>query len=144
MIDNINSWIKAAAFLIVIFLIWLSLVVVESFVLIASGLLGIHNPKFRQMFKNTWLTQDFFINKILGGSGETTISSEIGAYATAGSGTGLRMERVVNFGFYTSIGQVNHCRASMKADDEHFTTPIIRAVSIFGYAASILTLNWIF
>lgn len=141
---NLYPWLKAWSFLLVIFLVCLTLAIVQIFNVILSAMLSIMGDEFDRYNLGIWMMIDYVCNFILGGWPGTTMSSEIGAWAMAGSATGLRMERVVNWLFYVGRGEVSHCRNAMKADDLHFTTPKVRALSISGYLASIFTIQWIF
>ncbi|MGJ8680523.1 hypothetical protein [Paraglaciecola sp.] len=139
------AWIKAIVFLLVIFVMWLALLVIEfASLLIAASPALTGDKDFQRFVKSVLLAEDQLVNRFLGGYWKTTISSEIGAYAIAGSETALRMEIVVNWIFYVTVKQVNHCRASIESDDLHFTPPKVRAVALVGYISSIFTLNWIF
>lgn len=141
---NLYHWLKAVTLLSIIFVMWTAFVAVQSFSLIVAAIFAYPMPEFRLLLRSILLGQDQLINTFLGGYWKTTISSEIGGNAIKGSGTALKMERVVNWIFKFTVNQDNHCRVSIEPDDIHGTPPIVRAVALTGYIASILTLNWIF
>ena len=113
--------IKAKILLLLIVVIWLYLALCmlpfQLFITIAPiWHRGLRNYRYR-----FWIAQDQYVNVILGGNPDVTISSKVGYMALQGSRTAQIMERVIDWIFYVAIGQKNHCFESIELDERHNT-----------------------
>tara|TARA_R110000851_G_scaffold183012_1_gene332113 strand:- start:1066 stop:1485 length:420 start_codon:yes stop_codon:yes gene_type:complete len=108
--------IKAKIFLLLIGAVWGSLILIMLPLLIVVFLYD----KVRQdidWLRSMLLAQDHLTNAILGGHYLTTISSLLGHLRELGSATGTAVANVVDWGFYVTISQENHCTVSMEKTD---------------------------
>ena len=72
-----------------------------------------------RIIRSILLADDLKCNSELGGYFRTTLSSEMGALQNRGSDGGTKTALAVNWGFRNTIGQLNHCRASIEKEDIH-------------------------
>jgi hypothetical protein len=108
--------IKAKVFLLLIGAIWGSLILIMLPILVLSFLYDKRRPDINWLY-SLLLSQDHITNAILGGHYLTTISSLLGHLRLQGSKTGTAVANVVDWGFYVTIGQENHCTVSMELTD---------------------------
>lgn len=123
-LDDSNIWslVKAASWLLGIFLVGLLLIsgglfvfaILAMLVLIVLSALGKTN-KLARYCKNVWYSIDQTINTILGGNPDHTLSGRIGYHALQGSKTCLYMEKVVNLLFWFDK---DHCRSAIEYDEQ--------------------------
>ena len=108
--------IKAKVFLLLIGAIWGSLILIMLPILVVSFLYDKRRPNIRWLY-SLLLSQDHITNAILGGHFLTTVSSILGHLRLQGSKTGTAVANGVDWGFYVTIGQENHCTVSMELTD---------------------------
>lgn len=108
--------IKAKIFLILIGMIWGSLILIMLPLLIAALFYDKFRPGISWLY-SLLLSQDHMTNAIMGGHYLTTISSMLGYLKEQGSKTGTAVAAVVDWLFYVTIGQENHCTISMQQTD---------------------------
>lgn len=113
-------WIKAKMFLLSITFCWIVLFLVMSPIQLPVTIAAIWVKGLKRYRYGLWIGQDQLINAMHNGNPDVTVSSKIGYMAMKGSNTALVMEKVVNFLFYISVGQKDHCKASIEYDEEHF------------------------
>lgn len=113
---------KAALVLLAIAVVWLGLIFftwrgwVQLLVTIACWVTK--NPDLEAYNYGLWIAQDQDVNAIFLGNPDETISSRIGVAALLGSTTAIYMSYVVDFMFYVSVGQTDHCVASIEMDEQ--------------------------
>ena len=113
------SFVKAKLFLFSIAVIWLVMIVLLSPVQMPVTLLAIKLPKLRAYRYGLWIAQDQFINALFMGNPDVTISSKVGYMAREGSETAKKMAVVIDWMFWVTIKQENHCAASIEHDEKH-------------------------
>jgi hypothetical protein len=59
------------------------------------------------------------INAVHMGNADITISSKVGYMARQGSETAKRVAKVIDWLFWVTIKQKNHCEASIEHDEKH-------------------------
>lgn len=64
-----------------------------------------------------WLSNDQYINSVFKGMADHSISGRVGYLALNGDKVAQVMEQVINFIFFVTIGQKNHCRESIEWDE---------------------------
>ena len=112
--------LKSIFILLMIAIIWLSLIIVSSPMLLPVCILAIKYPYFKRWRYNMLIGQDNGINAFFfNGNPDISISSRVGWMAENGSKTARYMAVVIDFMFYISIGQENHCHVSIERDEDH-------------------------
>ena len=119
-----KAWLQAKISLIAVGLVWGSLIVVMSPLMVVAHS---YDKKLNNQLKDRWLysiliAQDILVNCILGGYFRTTISSEVGNLEKKGNETGIQIAKFINKGFEKFTGQINHCQVSIEAEDKHYVT----------------------
>ena len=115
-----RSWIKSKLLLLSVAIVWLFFIVVMLPLILPVTLLAIKLKSLRGYRYKLWIAQDQLVNAIHNGNPDITVSSRIGYMAEKGSKTAQAMAVVVDWLFYIAIGQVNHCRASIEHDEDHY------------------------
>lgn len=115
------TWLKAKLFLLSITFWWVAFFILMSPIQLPVTIAATWVKSLRIYRYGLWIGQDQLINAIHGGNPDITVSSRLGFMAIKGSKTALVMEKVVNFLFYISVGQKDHCRASIEHDEQHYT-----------------------
>jgi hypothetical protein len=113
---NVEIKIKAKVFLILIGAIWGSFIIIMLPLLIIAFVYDKFRPNINWLY-SLLIAQDHITNAILDGHYLTTISSLLGHLRLQGSKTGAAVANVVDWGFYVTIGQENHCTVSMELTD---------------------------
>lgn len=118
---RINTWLKAKIALLVITSIWASLIITMlPLMMMARAYDNAYNlPLKKRWLYSILIAQDILVNCILGGYFRTTISSELGNLQRLDSRTGTECAEFVNWLFRVSVGQENHCIASIEPEDIH-------------------------
>lgn len=123
-----KNWWAAVMLLILVGLFWLWLILVKlpltlPITLIAtfkntSTIFG-KTVDWKGWRYNLWIGDDQNVNTMLGGDKDVTVSSRVGFNAKRGNAIALHMEKVIDFLFRMTVGQENHCRASIEYDENH-------------------------
>jgi hypothetical protein len=116
-----KTWLKAKLILLGILITWICLIVLMSPFQVPLTLSAIFIKRFRLYNYHFWIWQDQGINVIFGGNPDITISSKVGYMALNGSKTAQSMEVVIDWLFYITVRQVDHCRVSIELRERHFT-----------------------
>lgn len=111
--------IKAKLLLLSVALVWLIMIIAMAPLQLPITFLAWPFKALRGYRYKIWIAQDQLVNAIHNGNPDITVSSRIGWMAEQGSKTAKYMAVVVDWLFYVSIGQVNHCRASIEHDEDH-------------------------
>ena len=114
-------WLKAKLFLLAIALIWGYLILVMLPFQLIVTLLPIWLPGLSNYRWRYWIGQDQFVNAILGGNPDITISSKVGYMSLHGSRTAQAVEIVIDWLFRVAVGQEQHCFNSIEFDEAHNT-----------------------
>jgi hypothetical protein len=114
-----TAFIKAKLLLISVGLVWLFFIIVMAPLIVPVTLLAIKFESLRGYRYKLWIAQDQLVNAIHNGNPDITISSRVGFMANQGSKTAIAMAVVIDWLFYVTIGQVNHCRVSIEKDENH-------------------------
>lgn len=116
-----NPLIRAKVWLIGVGLVWLSLILLMSPFQVPLTVGAVWIKAWKSYRYSFWIWQDQGVNVIMtGGNPDVTVSSKIGYMAEQGSKTAQYMARFVDWVFYVTIKQRNHCRASIEYDEEHY------------------------
>lgn len=128
MLSSIKNWFYASIFLAIITVVWIGLVLGKSLVLLPVTFIAIFRDT-DEIFGKTvdwkgwryhmWISDDQNINAILGGNADITISSRLGYHSVRGNPIAKRMAKVVDLLFKITVGQENHCEASIEKDEVH-------------------------
>lgn len=111
------SFIKAKLLLISVALVWLFFIAVMSPLQLPVTLLAWPFESLRGYRYKLWIAQDQLINAIHNGNPDITVSSRVGYMAHNGSKTAKAMAAVIDWLFYVTIGQKNHCYESIEWDE---------------------------
>lgn len=128
LIDSAKEWLAAIVLLVLIVVLWAWFTLAKSLILIPvyivskfkdeSVILG-KRVNWAMWARNMFLSDDQSVNAVLGGDRDITISSRVGYNAIFGNGIALKMELVIDWLFYITTGQKQHCRASVERDEKH-------------------------
>ena len=126
-------WIKAKLLLLSIAFVWAGSAFLHvklpfadynfyvGYIYIAATLMQLTRIEALKRYGYSWwISTDQMVNVLHGGNPDITVASKIGYMAVQGSKTALAMEYVVNFLFYISVGQKDHCKASIEHDEKHY------------------------
>lgn len=116
------AWIKAALLLTSVFLWWAFFVVVMSPLQVPVTFLAFvsKSSRIKRYNYGLWIGQDNLVNAIHRGNHDISISSKVGYMAREGSQTAIQMAKVIDWLFYVTIGQENHCLVSIEKDEQHY------------------------
>lgn len=114
------TWLKAKLLLLTIAAVWLILIILLSWLQIPVTIAAIWVKRLRRYRYGLWISQDQFINALLAGNPDVTVSSKVGYMAAQGSKTAKVMAKVIDTLFYIAIGQRNHCAVSIEHDEAHY------------------------
>lgn len=64
-----------------------------------------------------WLSNDQYINSVFKGMADHSISGRVGYLSLKGNKVAQVMEKVINFMFFVTVGQKNHCQESIEWDE---------------------------
>lgn len=127
-VKSIADYSAAFLFLFVILCMWISLVVVKFYITIpvtiisrfkdVSNILGV-DVHWKRWAINIWAADDQNVNAMLGGNRDITISSRVGYKSKEGNNIASIMEVVINWLFFISVGEVDHCRNAIERDEKH-------------------------
>lgn len=114
--------IRAKALLLLILLMWLWLAVTSLplQLLITFAPFFFDKQRLKQWRLDYWVAQDQYINAILLGNPDVTISSRVGWFARQGSQTAQVTESIINWLFFVTTGEKNHCENSYQKNKEHY------------------------
>lgn len=134
------TWAKAILVLGMIVVTWAIIIFSLKYFYLSVGILALLSGYFRPLNKSIWMVSDVLVNVVLSGYHKTTVSSELGNLQLEGSTTGTLCAKVVNLLFKVTVGQDNHCIASIEPEDIHrFNTAkalvgFILFITAVGYA----------
>lgn len=117
--DKIITFLKAKLLLMSVAIVWGFFIIVTAPLQIPVTLLAWPIKSLRNYRYKIWIAQDQLVNALHNGNPDITVSSRIGYMAERGSKTAIYMAKVVDWLFYFSIGQKDHCRASIERDEDH-------------------------
>lgn len=117
------SIIKSGLLLVAIAVVWICLLLFtwRGWWQIIVSVAAIKVDKLKSYRYSLWISQDQDVNAIFFGNPDATISSRIGVLALMGSKTAYYMSEVIDWLFYKTVGQENHCVASIEHDEKHYT-----------------------
>jgi hypothetical protein len=113
------TWLKAKFLLLSVAIVWLFFIVVMSPLQLPVTIAAIKFKQLRAYRYKIWIAQDQLVNALHNGNPDITVSSMVGYMAEQGSKTAKAMAAVIDFLFYISIGQRNHCAVSIERDEDH-------------------------
>lgn len=116
-----KTWIKAKLILLGILIVWALLILIMSPFQVPLTILAFFIKELRTYRYYFWIWQDQGVNVIFGGNPDVTVSSKVGYMALKGSKTAQAMAVVIDWLFYITIRQKNHCRVSIEFNEKHFT-----------------------
>lgn len=122
---------KAKVFLFLITVVWLTLIIAMSPLMILALLFD------RVWLYSLFLAQDHLVNVILGGHYLTTISSQLGKLRQDGSRTGTVAADFVDWLFYIARNEIRHCDNAMQPDDIYTFKPWVSLLSSSIYIATV-------
>ena len=116
------KWLKAKVFLLSIVAVWSALLFLtwRGWFQIVITILAWPIKALRRYRYSLWIAQDQDVNTMHNGNPDITVSSKVGYMAEQGSKTATAMAKVIDFLFYISIGQKNHCAVSIERDEVHY------------------------
>lgn len=116
---KIKSFVAAKLLLLSVAVTWLLFIVIMSPLQIPVTLLAIPFKGLRGYRYKIWIAQDQLVNALHNGNPDITVSSMVGYMSREGSKTARAIEVVIDWLFYISIGQKNHCLVSIEEDEDH-------------------------
>lgn len=114
------TFIKAKLLLLSVAIVWLFFIVVMSPLIVPVTIIAIWYKPWRDYRYKLWIAQDQMVNAVHNGNPDITVSSRVGYMALKGSKTAKVMAAVIDFLFYVTIGQRDHCRVSIEHDEDHY------------------------
>ena len=116
------SKIKASMILTAILIVWASLILFTwrgwFQIIVTIACVIVKNEKLKAYNYGLWYAQDQDVNSMFLGNPDETVSSRIGVAVLMGSKTALAVSVVVDWLFYVSKKQVNHCVVSIELDEQ--------------------------
>lgn len=115
------EWLKAKVALMIIFIMWAYLIILDSPYMVYAYLHDRRNKPDTQKGKlhSVLLGQDIYVNTQLGGYFRTTISSELGNQSKTRK-SGKAAAKVVDLLFYIAGDDPNHCVNAIEEEDKHW------------------------
>nr|WP_136252885.1 hypothetical protein [Ningiella ruwaisensis] len=132
------SFVKSKVLLLFIALTWGSLIMF----MIPLEIISFAFDKVQKRGKKQgWLYsiligQDCLVNAIFGGHFKTTISSELG-YQSSKSDTARYMAKVVDWLFYVTVGEVDHCKNAMEKEDLYYVSGLRMSIGFICYVCGV-------
>ena len=113
-------FIKAKLLLLSVAVVWAYIIIVLLPIMLPVTLLAIPFEGLRRYRYAMWISTDQLVNAIHNGNPDVTVSSKVGYMAEQGSKTAQAMAVVIDLLFKVTVGQENHCQASIERDEEHY------------------------
>jgi len=141
------NWIKSQIAILCIAVIWLGLILTNLPLMIVAFLhdrITDKTDKETSWLYNLLVSQDIYVNTILGNYFRTTISSELGNLKRNGSGSGTLAANFVDYLFYLAVKEQNHCMNAIEAEDKHYFKASVAVLGMLSNLLSYLSIYFLF
>lgn len=110
---------RALIILLLIIAMWLVQIIIASPLQLPLTILALTTKSefIRKWCLSIWIGQDQYINSVLFGNPDNTISSRVGMLSMMGNPVAKSLEKVIDGFFRITFKQQSHCRDSIENDE---------------------------